>query len=120
MLNYSKPTRRSSAGSSRSSLSPDEENPTRIISQFSQTEPNQRLTKDTLARIGNRQTKVVNHASKLERRRGKRLILNLLEKCASCLKPLADDGFFALGQLFHKACFRYYAGDLNPTNCIAK
>ena len=64
MLNLSKPTRRSSAGSSRSSLSPDEENPKRIIRQFSLTEQNQRLTKDNLARIGNRQTKLVNHASK--------------------------------------------------------
>ena len=64
ILNLSKPTRRSSAGSSRSSLSPDEENPKRIIRQFSLTEQNQRLTKDNLARIGNRQTKLVNHASK--------------------------------------------------------
>eukprot|EP00090_Calanus_glacialis_P010350 TRINITY_DN18737_c0_g1_i1.p1 TRINITY_DN18737_c0_g1~~TRINITY_DN18737_c0_g1_i1.p1 ORF type:complete len:383 (-),score=90.96 TRINITY_DN18737_c0_g1_i1:399-1547(-) len=90
MLNLSQPTRRSSAGSSLSSLSPDEENPRRISRQFSLTQQNQRLTKDNLARIGNRQTKVVNHA----------------KKCASCLKPLADDGFFALGQLFHKSCFR--------------
>ena len=68
MPNLSKPTRRSSAGSSLSSLSPDEENPTRISRQFSLTEPNQRLTKDNLAKIGNRQTKVVNHASKKEKR----------------------------------------------------
>ena len=67
MLKLSKPTRRSSAGSSLSSLSPDEENPTRISRQFSLTEPNQRLTKDALARVGNRQTKVINHAREKEK-----------------------------------------------------
>ena len=27
--------------------------------------------------------------------------------CAACEKPLTDDGFFAMGTLFHQACFRY-------------
>ena len=105
MLDLSQPVRRSSAGSSLSSLSPDEENPKRIIKQFSRTEQTPRLTKDNLARIGNRQTKVVNHASKKVKKR-KNGSFTISEKCASCLKPLADDGFFALGQLFHKSCFR--------------
>jgi len=88
--NLSQTTRRSSTGSSRSSLSPDEEKPRIMSRQMSLNEPNQRLNKDTLAKIGNRQIKVVSHK----------------KNCASCLKPLLDDGFFALGQLFHKACFR--------------
>ena len=28
------------------------------------------------------------------------------EKCAACSKPLVEDGFFAVGQLYHKTCFR--------------
>jgi hypothetical protein len=90
MLNISKTTRRSSAGSSCSSLSPDEENPRQISRQFSLTQQNQRLTKDNLARIGNRQTKVVNHTSKKDKR-GSISHSVILEKCASCFKPLADD-----------------------------
>ena len=31
-----------------------------------------------------------------------------LEKCAGCSKPLKEDGFFALGELYHKSCFRWY------------
>ena len=34
------------------------------------------------------------------------MILLLAEKCALCLKPLSEDGFYALGKLFHKECFR--------------
>ena len=64
MLNLSKPTWRSSAGSARSSLSPEEENPKQLSRQFSLTEPKQRLSKDTLARIGKTLTKVVNYASR--------------------------------------------------------
>ena len=26
--------------------------------------------------------------------------------CAACEKPLTDDGFFAMGALYHQACFR--------------
>jgi len=89
-LNLSKPSRRSSTGSSRSSLSPDEEKPRGMSRQFSLQEPSQRFSKDIADRIGNRQTKVVTNA----------------KKCAACLKPLVDDGFFALGRLYHKSCFR--------------
>jgi len=89
-LNLSKPSRRSSTGSSRSSLSPDEEKPRLMSRQFSLQEPSNRLSKDVVDRIGNRQTKVVNQT----------------KKCAACLKPLVDDGFFALGRLYHKSCFR--------------
>ena len=104
--NLSKSTRRSSTGSSRSSLSPDEEKPKPMSRQFSLNEPNQRLNKDILAKIGNRQTKVVAHTSEKVKKIEKQNISKISEKCAECLKPLADDGFFALGQLFHKSCFR--------------
>ncbi len=33
-------------------------------------------------------------------------ILCVVEKCAGCSKPLKEDGFFALGELYHKSCFR--------------
>jgi len=63
-LNLSKPSRRSSTGSSRSSLSPDEEKPRGMSRQFSLQEPSQRFSKDIADRIGNRQTKVVTNASR--------------------------------------------------------
>ena len=53
-----------------------------------------RLSREVLAKLGNRQTKVVGHSGS-----GK--------MCAACEKPLTDDGFFAMGTLFHQACFRY-------------
>ena len=31
----------------------------------------------------------------------------ILDTCASCLKPLTEDGFLAAGQLYHTACFKY-------------
>jgi len=49
------------------------------------------LHPDIQKKVGNRQLKTINENSK---------------KCASCSKPLTDDGFFALGKLFHKNCFR--------------
>merc|ERR1719507_739797 len=52
-----------------------------------------RLSREVLAKLGNRQTKVVGHSGS-----GK--------MCAACEKPLTDDGFFAMGTLFHQACFR--------------
>jgi len=51
------------------------------------------LSREVLAKLGNRQTKVVGHSGS-----GK--------MCAACEKPLTDDGFFAMGALYHQACFR--------------
>lgn len=85
--------RRSSTGSSISSISLEDTKTKTTFrsSRKSSTEVIPKLSKDTLAKIGNRQIKVVNQEKK---------------KCSSCLKPLTDDGFFALGKLYHKTCFR--------------
>jgi len=87
-LGFSKPKHYNSVGSSLSSLSQEDESLTKR--RLSLNQESQRMRKETLAKLGNRQTKTVNHS----------------KKCASCLKPLLDDGFFALGQLYHKSCFR--------------
>ena len=45
-----------------------------------------------------------------------------LENCAGCTKPLLDDGFFALGQLYHKNCFRspdFHQKKRKPKNIIS-
>jgi len=51
----------------------------------------EKLSQDIQQKIGNRQLKTVNENSK---------------KCAACSKVLTDDGFFALGKIYHKGCFR--------------
>jgi len=92
MSGLSRQARGSSTGSSLSSLSPDDERPKSISSRYSQSslQQNQRLNKDNLAKLKNRPTKVIESS----------------KKCAGCSKPLKEDGFFALGQLYHKNCFR--------------
>ena len=62
-------------------MSPNEEKPKMMSRQFSLTEPNQRLTKDTLAKIGNRQTKVVANTSKKAKKIKKIMIQNHREMC---------------------------------------
>ena len=89
-------------GSSLASLTPDEETPKH--EQFSLLEKN--LNAESLARIGNRKTRVVTHTSKEDRGGNKSIFCIFAEKCTACLKPLEEDGVFALGQLYHKACFR--------------
>ena len=70
-----------------------------------QTRPGRELSKaDPLA---GRQTKVVQHSSEC-------IVFPLYctavrqcaGKCAGCGKPLLEDGFFALGALYHRPCFR--------------
>ena len=65
------------------------------------------LNAESLARIGNRKTRVVTHTSEEDRGGNKSIFCIFAEKCTACLKPLEEDGVFALGQLYHKACFRY-------------
>ena len=70
-----------------------------------------KLSRDVLEKIGNRQLKVVTEtSSKLkipDATAPDHIISFSIEKCAACSKPLVEDGFFAVGQLYHKACFRF-------------
>jgi len=109
-LRFKSTQRRSSLGSSvssssgRSSLSLTSsssrlsgQSSSSSISTFSARKRNQsqdikeKLSLDIQKKIGNRQLKTVNENSK---------------KCAACSKVLTDDGFFAMGKLYHKTCFR--------------
>ena len=108
MSGLTRQARGSSTGSSLSSLSPDDERPKSISSRFSQQQ-NQRLNKDNLAKLKNRPTKVIESSSEFKFQLKYLFPRNQLffsEKCAGCSKPLKEDGFFALGQLYHKNCFR--------------
>ena len=69
-----------------------------------------RLSREVLAKLGNRQTKVGKPPKhkKIQNRKTKVVGHSGSGKlCAACEKPLTDDGFFAMGTLFHQACFRY-------------
>ena len=114
MSGLSRQARGSSTGSSLSSLSPDDERPKSISSRYSQSslQQNQRLNKDNLPKLKNRPTKVIESTSEFPPHlkylfpRNNQFQCLLSEKCAGCSKPLKEDGFFALGQLYHKNCFR--------------
>ena len=106
MSGLTRQARGSSTGSSLSSLSPDDERPKSISSRFSQQQ-NQRLNKDNLAKLKNRPTKVIESSSEFYIYFSQKSITSISEKCAGCSKPLKEDGFFALGQLYHKNCFRW-------------
>jgi len=97
MAGLTRQARGSSTGSSLSSLSPDDERPRPITSrsrtsqQRSNLSNQQRINSNNLAKLtNNRPTKVIESS----------------KKCAGCSKPLKEDGFFALGELYHKSCFR--------------
>jgi len=98
-LSLSRQLRGSSTGSSLSSLSPDDERPRPITSRTPRSRPTQRPT--------NPQTQKLN-TSNLARLTGNRptKVIETSKKCAGCSKPLKEDGFFALGELYHKSCFR--------------
>ena len=103
----------STGRSSRMSTSSTSSSRSSLASSRSQEIKNS-LPADIQKKIGNRQLKTINenqnnqNISKLIRTsslHGFKLIL-APEKCAACNKALVDDGFFAVGKLYHKSCFR--------------
>jgi len=99
MAGLTRQARGSSTGSSLSSLSPDDERPRPITSRSRTSQ--QRLNSN----LSNQQRINSNNLAKLTNNRPTKVIESS-KKCAGCSKPLKEDGFFALGELYHKSCFR--------------
>lgn len=113
MLSTSSRSSLSTGRSSRMSTSSSASSRSSLASSKSQ-EIKKSLPADVQKKIGNRQLKTINENQNNQNisedmRTSSLHISNSffpLEKCAACNKALVDDGFFAVGKLYHKSCFR--------------